>query len=160
MRCSWHGTLAEAPLRTEAKVKRFSMLRSTRKSATQLSFCVWSERIITMNRRKFIHAIGLASVSFLLFSCTSTGIMVGQPGGKGPPPHAPAHGYRRKNRQGLQMTFDSNLGVYIMVDYPMHYYWDGRYYRKSKKKWESSQNINKQWKSIKKQQLPRGLQNK
>jgi hypothetical protein len=113
-----------------------------------------------MNRRKFISVFSLGSVAFLLSACASTGIMVDQPGGKGPPPHAPAHGYRRKNRQGMEMTFDSHLGVYIMMNYPMHYYFDGRYYRKNKNKWESSKDINKKWKGIKKQKLPKGLQNK
>ena len=131
-----------------------------RKRATQLSFGVRPERIKTMNRRKFISVFSLTSVAFLFSACASTGVMVSQPGGKGPPSHAPAHGYRRKNRQGLEMTFDSSLGVYIMMKYPMHYYWDGRYYRKGKNQWESSKDINKKWKSIKKQQLPKGLQNK
>ena len=58
------------------------------------------------------------------------------------------------------MTFDSNLGVYIMMGYPMHYYWDGRYYRKSNNRWESSKDIKKKWKGIKKQKLPKGLKNK
>ncbi len=113
-----------------------------------------------MNRRKFIHVFSLVSVAFLISGCTSTGVYVGQSGAKGPPPHAPAHGYRRKNRHGRHMTFDSNLGVYIMMDYPMHYYWDGRYYRKGKHQWESSKDINKKWKNIKKQKLPKGLQYK
>jgi len=113
-----------------------------------------------MNRRQFISVFSLASAAFLFSACASTGVVVGQPSGKGPPPHAPAHGYRRKNRQGLEMTFDSNLGVYIMMNYSMHYYWDGRYYRKNKNQWESSKDINKKWKGIKKEQLPKGLQNK
>lgn len=113
-----------------------------------------------MDRRTFIHVFGFAGVAFLLSACASTGVTVGQPAGKGPPPHAPAHGYRRKNRHGLEMTFDSNVGVYIMMNYPMHYYWDGNYYRKSRNKWESSKDISKKWKSIKKQKLPKGLQNK
>ena len=113
-----------------------------------------------MNRRKFISYLGLSTVAIILPGCASTGITIGQPAKKGPPAHAPAHGYRRKNRHGLQMTFDSNLGVYVLMDYPMHFYWDGRYFRKSKNKWESSSDINKKWKSIKKEQLPKGLQNK
>ena len=58
------------------------------------------------------------------------------------------------------MTFDSNLGVYIMMGYPMHYYLDGRYYRKSKNQWESSRDIKKKWKKTKKHKLPKGLNNK
>ena len=60
----------------------------------------------------------------------------------------------------MEMTFDSNLGVYTMMNYPMHYFWDGRYYRKNKNQWESSNGINKIWKDIEKKQLPKGLQSK
>ncbi|MFQ5585276.1 MAG: hypothetical protein ACE5GF_00390, partial [Thermodesulfobacteriota bacterium] len=33
----------------------------------------------------------------------------------GPPPHAPAHGYRHKHRHGVELMFDGGLGVYIAV---------------------------------------------
>jgi hypothetical protein len=107
-----------------------------------------------------MHISGLAGVALILSGCVSTEITIGYPRKKGPPPHAPAHGYRRKNEHGLEIIFDSKLGVYIMMDYPMHYYWDNRYYRKQKDKWETSIDINKKWKSIDKQQLPKGLQNR
>lgn len=113
-----------------------------------------------MNRRGFIHALSLACIAVLLPGCASTGVTIGQPVKKGPPPHAPAHGYRRKNPHGLDMTFDSGLGVYIMMDFPMHYYWNGIYYRKHGNQWESSKFIDKKWKRVKKGNLPKGLQKK
>lgn len=113
-----------------------------------------------MNRREFVYAFGLASLSLIFSGCTSAGLTAGSPQRKGPPSHAPAHGYRRKNRHGLEMTFDSSIGVYVMLNYPMHYYWDGRYYRKRKDTWETSADIDRKWKGIKKEQLPRGLAGK
>ena len=132
----------------------------SRKHSAQLRTGARQERIGMMNRRTFIHLFTLAGAALLLSACVSTGATVGHTGAKGPPPHAPAHGYRRKNRHGIEMTFDSHLGVYALLNYPMHFYLDGNYYRKSKNKWESSKDIHRKWKSIKKQELPKGLQNK
>lgn len=113
-----------------------------------------------MNRRNFIKMTVFSCVALVLPGCSTKGVMTGQPEQKGPPPHAPAHGYRRKNRDGLTITYDSNVGVYILLNYPMHYYWDGKYYRKNKNKWESTKDIKKKWKKIKKQKLPEGLKSK
>lgn len=113
-----------------------------------------------MNRRKFMHFMGLSGAVILLSGCTSAGRIESRPVPKGPPPHAPAHGYRRKNRQGLSMMFDSNLGVYVLMDYPMHYFWDDRYYRKGKHGWETTEDINNKWRKIIKHDIPQGLQNK
>ena len=46
---------------------------------------------------------------------------------KGPPPHAPAHGYRHKNQDGIQLQFDNNLGVYIVITMPGVYFYNGFY---------------------------------
>ena len=113
-----------------------------------------------MNRRNFINMTVFSCVALILPGCSTKGVMTDQPEQKGPPPHAPAHGYRRKNRDELTITYDSNVGVYFLLNYPMHYYWDGKYYRKNKNKWESTKDINKKWKKIKKQKLPKGLKSK
>jgi hypothetical protein len=48
----------------------------------------------------------------------------------GPPPHAPAHGYRHKvDHDGVDLVFDSGLGVYVVVDLVDVFWHDGRYYR-------------------------------
>jgi hypothetical protein len=47
----------------------------------------------------------------------------------GPPPHAPAHGYRAKTGEGLAIVYDSKLRVYVVVDVLNHYYHNGFYYR-------------------------------
>ncbi|MCF7825676.1 MAG: hypothetical protein K9N29_03415 [Candidatus Marinimicrobia bacterium] len=113
-----------------------------------------------MNRRKFISGFSFAGLAILISGCISPGIMVIRSGKKGPPSHAPAHGYRKKNRHGMEMTFDSNLGIYIMMSYPSYYYWDGTYYRINNNQWESSKDVKKHWKKINKQKLPKGLKNK
>lgn len=112
-----------------------------------------------MDRREFISVFGYAGGALLITGCVAPGIMLHIPGKKGPPHHAPAHGYRRKNRHGMEMTFDSNMGIYIMLDYPTYYYWEGTYYRRSNDYWESSNDI-KKWKKVSKHKLPKGLKNK
>jgi len=111
-----------------------------------------------MNRLNFIYCFGFACIVLLLSGCSSRAVIVNQQIPKGPPPHAPAHGYRLKNQHGLEMRYDAHLGVYIILNYLKHYYWDGKYYRKGKNQWESSKDINKKWKGIAKQKLPKGLQ--
>jgi hypothetical protein len=63
-------------------------------------------------------------------------VVVREGGDHGPPPWAPAHGYRRKHQRAYQshpdtvdMVFDSGLGVYVVVGIPNYYYWDGVYLR-------------------------------
>lgn len=129
-----------------------------------------------MNRRKFINMTLLSSVALVIQGCSTRGVTTGQKNQKGPPPHAPAygyrhkqkgppphapaHGYRRKNQDGFAIQFDPHIGVYILLNYPMHYYWNGIYYRKNKNRWESTKDINKKWKRVEKQKMPKGLQRK
>ncbi len=64
---------------------------------------------------------------------------------KGPPPHAPAHGYRHKNQQGVELQFDSGLGVYIVAEMPGIYFHNGLYMQMSDGQWRTSLNINGPW---------------
>lgn len=114
-----------------------------------------------MNRRNFIHQAGVACLILMVPGCYPASVAVGpQQSRGGPPPHAPAHGYRHKNRDGLEMRFDTGLGVYVVLRHPLHFFWNGIYYRKRGNLWETSRKMNKKWKSIKKQKLPKGLKNK
>ncbi len=63
-------------------------------------------------------------------------VVVDEGHGHGPPPWAPAHGYRRNHQRAYQhrdatvdLAFDSGLGVYVVVGLPNYYYWDGFYLR-------------------------------
>lgn len=50
----------------------------------------------------FLCAVVLACAALMLASCSSAGR------GNGPPPHAPAHGYRNKQRaNGVELVYDS-----------------------------------------------------
>ena len=78
----------------------------------------------------------------------------------GPPAHAPAHGYRRKLPSNVEVVFDSDSGVYVVIGLD-HYFWlDGHYYRFYKGQWEASVMIGNGWHSIAGKQLPAGLREK
>jgi hypothetical protein len=54
---------------------------------------------------------------------------------QGPPPHAPAHGYRHHHGP-VDLRWDAHLGVYVVIGHPHHFFHDGRYYRRSGDHWE------------------------
>ena len=80
--------------------------------------------------------------------------------GSGPPAHAPAHGYRRKHVQGVEVVFDSGLGVYVVVGLTDHYYHDGYFFRLRSGIWESCPQPDGHWKVVSANSLPIGLQAK
>ncbi|MFH1716163.1 MAG: hypothetical protein ABIF19_02330 [Planctomycetota bacterium] len=78
--------------------------------------------------------------------------------GHGPPAHARAHGYRRKQVAGVELVFDSGIGVYVVVGHPNHYYHDGHFYRLSGVQWEISLQPDDGWAFVAEESLPPGLQ--
>jgi hypothetical protein len=84
----------------------------------------------------------------------------------GPPPHAPAHGYRRKHehayRSGgeVELVFDSGLGVYMVVGMPDIYFWEGVYLRMEGGVWSSCAQIDGAWKPYPVSSVPPGLRAK
>ncbi|MGB2866151.1 MAG: hypothetical protein WBC05_22650 [Sedimentisphaerales bacterium] len=78
--------------------------------------------------------------------------------GKGPPAHAPAHGYRRKHAAGMELVYDSGRGVYVVVGLSDHYYHDGYFYRLRGGLWEMSLKPDGGWKAASEKSLPMGLQ--
>ena len=78
----------------------------------------------------------------------------------GPPPHAPAHGYRHKHHhqgQDLELAFDSDLGVYVVIGMPNRYYWNGYYLRIDGDQWYASVDLNKHWEKRSDDSLPHGM---
>jgi hypothetical protein len=101
----------------------------------------------------------LALCLALAAGCTT--VRTPPPGGPaprhGPPPHAPAHGYRHKTDQGVDIVFNSSLGLYVVVGAKDHYYYDGSYYRRLGDRWEVSLRYDGSWKPISATALPTGL---
>jgi len=111
-------------------------------------------------KSKFLSVVVPVCMLLMLVSCESFSIGVGS--GRrhkpkhGPPPHAPAHGYRHKY-EGVELVYDSGRGVYVVVDFPLHFYFEGSYYRYHEPHWEVSVHVEGPWESISEEALPPGL---
>jgi hypothetical protein len=83
----------------------------------------------------------------------------------GPPPWAPAHGHRRKHGDGghhgdgggVQVVFDSERGVYVVIGFPHHYYDAGHYYRFDSGHWEVSAHFEGPWLAVETRKVPASL---
>ena len=90
-------------------------------------------------------AIALAiSLGLPLAGCVVLDASHGYHDAGGPPPHAPAHGYRR-NHQGHDLVFDADLGVYAVVGLSSVWFLDGTYFRISGDHWEMSVGLGGPW---------------
>jgi len=79
--------------------------------------------------------------------------------GYGPPPHAPAHGYRY-HYQHHDLVYDANLGVYLLAGLTAYYFLDGIYYHHRHDGWYSSRYFDRDWRPDKFERLPPGLAKK
>ena len=100
---------------------------------------------------------------FLISAITMTACVVQpeHPQGYGPPPQAPAHGYRYKY-QDRDMEYDSNLGVYIVLGITGLYFLNEFYYRHDHDGWYSSRRYDRDWRHYddRDRNLPPGLAKK
>lgn len=109
---------------------------------------------------KILSVVVLFCTALMLVSCRSFSIGTRSERGygrkPGPPPHAPAHGYRHKYQE-VELVYDSQRGVYVVIDFPNHYYFKGHYYRLGEIQWEIGVNLEGPWEYISYEELPEGL---
>ena len=109
---------------------------------------------------KILSVLVLFCTALMLVSCGSFSIGTRSERGyerkPGPPPHAPAHGYRHKYQE-VELVYDSQRGVYVVIDFPNHYYFKGHYYRLGEIQWEIGVNLEGPWEYISYDKLPEGL---
>ena len=74
----------------------------------------------------------------------------------GPPPHAPAHGYRHKH-QDHDMIYDSGIRAYIVVGWSEYYFDNGFYFRYRDGHWQMSVSLEDGWKNAHDHDVPKGL---
>lgn len=79
----------------------------------------------------------------------------------GPPPYAasPTPGYRTAYHTH-NMRYDGNLGVYVLLGLPDHYYFNNVYYRYSRNNWYYRYQDKDKWRKFDRRKLPRGLARK
>lgn len=76
----------------------------------------------------------------------------------GPPPHAPAHGYRH-HYHNHDMIYDSGIRAYIIVGLPDYYYDNGFYFRYSDLGWQISGRLDGRWDITDERRVPKTLWN-
>ena len=101
----------------------------------------------------------MAYSAILLSACTVVKVHEDGYEHNGPPPHAPAHGYRHKHKKH-DLEYNSDLGIYVVIGLAEHYFIDGIFYKRTKHGWYSSHDIDKAWKEYKKDNLPGKLHKK
>ncbi len=76
-----------------------------------------------------------------------------------PPPRAPAPGYHQMY-YGHDLRYDVNLGVYLVVGMPNHYFYHDNYYRYHEDRWYHSHDLKGNWRTYDERKLPPGLAKK
>jgi len=79
---------------------------------------------------------------------------------QGPPPWAPAHGYRRKHPGGALLVYDAGLGCYAVEGHPSCYFQGNRFYCRRGGAWSGGPSLGGPWTVVSLQQLPPGLAKK
>ena len=83
----------------------------------------------------------------------------GTPSKAGPPPHAPAHGYRHKHPGGRELVFDSGLGVYVVMDMSDIFFLDNLFIRYQQDYWQVAIKLDGPWRRAKEKEVPLKLKN-
>ena len=80
------------------------------------------------------------------------------PRGKGPPAHAPAHGYRRKFQQdGVTLELDTGRNVYVVIELEDVFFFEKRYFRCAEQRWFASARPDGGWVLVALADVPVGL---
>ncbi|MBI4720540.1 MAG: hypothetical protein HY770_04850 [Chitinivibrionia bacterium] len=115
------------------------------------------------SKRRIACCISLLCLCFMLASCETAVVHRSRPVVRpvpvivGPPPHAPAHGYRHKHAHGMELVYDAHLGIYVVAGYTDYYYYERNFYRLHEGQWQISARIDGPWKTSSKFKLPKGL---
>ncbi len=119
------------------------------------------------HKYSFLLAVALICATMVLVSCRSARVRRTSSRKhehvyvQGPPPHAPAHGYRHKHHEhGVELVYDSGLGVYVVVELADHFYFKGHYYRHGETHWEIGVHVEGPWEVVAEKSLPKGLRSK
>lgn len=75
----------------------------------------------------------------------------------GPPPHAPAHGYRHRHHDH-DMEYDGGLGAYLLIGRPGIFFHDNLFWRLHEGIWQSTRALAEPWRIVEHiDRVPHGL---
>lgn len=74
-----------------------------------------------------------------------------------PPPWAPAHGYRYRNLDGLEIVYDAHHDLWEVLTIAGLYYLEGRYWRRVRDHWEWSDRHDGGWRGVRPGREPGAL---
>jgi len=115
-----------------------------------------------MNKINFTLILFLSSVLFAGCAGVDTVVyipadvhMKERPHKNGPPPHAPAHGYRHKHEHDVELEYDSGIDAYLVIEFPGTYFYNGLYSRfSSEEHWKVAENLSGPWRVPKEGEIP------
>ena len=119
-----------------------------------------------MSRTKIGLFAALLSLSIAMPACQGTAVYRKTSTPKvvvrkaGPPPHAPAHGYRHKHHGGVDLVYDTEIGVYLVMGHDHCYFHKDRFYRRTNGSWQVSIELGGKWSTIPDKKVPPGLEKK
>lgn len=72
----------------------------------------------------------------------------------GPPPHAPAHGYRHRHH-GVELEYSTEIGAYIVLENPDTYFYNGLYVGVSPEEhWVVAEHLGGPWRVAEAREVP------
>lgn len=117
--------------------------------------------------RKLAIFLYVVSMAVVLSGCVLTATSGNHPRsqtqhrGYGPPPHAPAHGYRHKHEHGVTLQFDSGIGAYVVLGHAGIYFHNGLYLRRhARGHWQSAKHYRGPWQRSAARDVPAKLDRK
>ena len=75
----------------------------------------------------------------------------------GPPPLAPAHGWRRRHPDGVEIMYRSELGAYVVVGIDDAYYCDDVFYLWDSGRWLRAPHFTGPWLAVPASEVPANL---
>ena len=74
-----------------------------------------------------------------------------------PPPHTPAHGWRRRHPDGVEIIYRSELGAYVVVGLDDAYYCDDVFYLWDSGRWLRAPHFTGPWLAVPTSEVPANL---
>jgi hypothetical protein len=74
-----------------------------------------------------------------------------------PPPRAPAHGWRRRHPDGVEIIYRSELGAYVVVGLDDAYYYDDVFYLWDSGRWLRAPHFTGPWVAVPTSEVPANL---